>query len=108
MIKTLIYRTVEGQVVVALVRGDHEVNAGKLARAIGSAGLDLADLDTIRQVTGADVGFAGPQSLAEKGVKIVADHAVAVMHDAATGANKTDYHVTGSRARPRLPARPRG
>lgn len=95
MIKTLIYRSAEGQVVVALVRGDHEVNPGKLARAIGSAGVDLADLETIRQVTGADVGFAGPQTLAEKGVRIVADHAVAVMHDAATGANRTDYHVTG-------------
>jgi prolyl-tRNA synthetase len=95
MIKTLIYRSAEGAVVVALVRGDHEVNTAKLARAIGSAGLDLADLDTIRQVTGADVGFAGPHTLAGKGVKILADHAVAVMHDAATGANRTHYHVTG-------------
>ncbi len=95
MIKTLIYRTAEGQVAVALVRGDHEVNTGKLARAVGATGIELADLGTIRQVTGADVGFAGPQGLAGKGVKIIADHAVAVMHDAATGANRTDYHVTG-------------
>lgn len=123
MIKTLIYRTAEGQVVVALVRGDHEVNANKLARVIGSAGVELADVETIRQVTGADVGFAGPQGLAGKMtdgahpthkdppegettnmaggvqpvggeiVRVVADHAVAVVHDAATGANRTDYHV---------------
>jgi prolyl-tRNA synthetase len=139
MIKTLIYRTAEGQVVVALVRGDHEVNPAKLARAAvddrqgdketrrqgeGKSGsrqiaasdlpsvpcnlspvtcnlpsvpcnLDLADIETIRRITGADVGFAGPQGLASKGVKIVVDHAVAVMHDAATGANRTNYHVTG-------------
>jgi len=95
MIKTLIYRTVEGQVVVALVRGDHEVNPAKLARAVGSAGVDLADPATIEQLTGAEVGFAGPHGLAGRGARIVVDHAVAVMHDAASGANKTDYHVVG-------------
>jgi len=95
MIKTLIYRTVEGDVVVALVRGDHEVNAAKLARAVGSAGVDLADPQTIQQITGADVGFAGPHGLSDKGVTLVVDHAVAVMHDAASGANRTDYHVVG-------------
>ncbi len=167
MIKTLIYRASDGQVVVALVRGDHEVNPAKLGRAVGGEGtvavlsagtgatrrwpagagrvasgsredreagsgaggegnsdtsrvpptappnrfvaesagvklggigemggvVELADLDTVRQVTGADVGFAGPQGLAGKGVKIIVDHAVAVMHDAATGANKSHYHV---------------
>jgi prolyl-tRNA synthetase len=85
----------QSRVVVALVRGDHEVNPAKLARAAKAGGVELADVDTIRRLTGADVGFAGPQGLAEKGVTIIVDHAVAVMHDAATGANRTDYHVTG-------------
>ncbi len=93
MIKTLIYRTAEDKVVIALVRGDHEVNANKLARAIGSAGVELADVETIRKVTGAEVGFAGPHGLLAKDIKIIADHAVMAMHDAATGANRTDYHV---------------
>ena len=120
------------EVVVALVRGDHEVNPAKLARAVvggggrtdagtrgrgdaetrkdgdkqtrsnglgeaaaAAGGVELADIETVRQITGADVGFAGPQGLSGRGVRIIVDHAVAVMHDAATGANRTDYHVTG-------------
>ena len=93
----------QSRIVVALVRGDHEVNTAKLARlvakehggATAETTVELADVETIRQITGADVGFAGPQGLAEKGVVIFVDHAVAAMHDAATGANRTDYHVTG-------------
>jgi len=78
--------------IVALVRGDHEVNENKLRR-IANANLELADEGTIQILTGAKVGFAGPHSL--KGPhQLVVDQAVAVMRNAATGANKTDYHVT--------------
>ncbi len=54
--------------------------------------LQPAGADLIRRVTGAEVGFAGPIGLK---ARIIADQAVTVMHDAVTGANKTDYHVTG-------------
>ncbi len=76
---------------VVLVRGDHEVNENKLRRVAG-AYLELADADTIRQLTGAEVGFAGPHSL--KGPhRLIIDQTVSVMRNAATGANKTGYHV---------------
>ncbi|HKQ46631.1 MAG TPA: proline--tRNA ligase [Phycisphaerae bacterium] len=110
MIKTLVYVGTEAQrhegtkvgasphrespaslPVVVLVRGDHEVNENKLNR-IASGRLELADPGTIRQLTGADVGFAGPHSL--KGAcRVIIDQAVAVMRNGATGANKTDYHA---------------
>jgi len=48
--------------------------------------------DLIRKLTTAEVGFAGPIGLK---ARVIADQAVTVMHDAVTGANKTDYHVTG-------------
>jgi len=92
MIKTLIYEA-DGDVVVALVRGDHELNEMKLRRHLGAKSLALAPAATIEKVTGAAVGFAGPVGL--KGVRIVADQAVTVMQDAVTGANRTDYHITG-------------
>ena len=116
LIKTLIYdiRTrdrgtgsnVAGpQWVVALVRGDHEVNEQKLtkvvARLFNQKGQDVTSFEmavpeSIQKLTGAEVGFAGPQGLAGKeGVCLIADPAVMVMHNAASGANKTDYHVTG-------------
>jgi len=105
LIKTIIYEADGGhgvalatgqwpvpQVLVALVRGDHNVNEGKLRRVAGVTSLAPAVPDLIREVTGAQVGFAGPVGLE---ARIIADQAVTVMHDAVTGANRTDYHVTG-------------
>jgi prolyl-tRNA synthetase len=95
MIKTLIYEA-DGKVVVALVRGDHEINEPRLRRYLGATSLALASPAVIEKTTGAAVGFAGPVGL--NGVRIVADQAVTVMHNAVTGANKTDYHLTGVNA----------
>ncbi len=92
MIKTLVYEA-GGQPVVALVRGDHEVNEAKLARHLRANAVTLATPNVIEDITGAAVGFAGPVGL--NGVRIIADQAVTVMHNAVTGANKTDYHLTG-------------
>ena len=91
MIKTIIFEA-DGEPLVALVRGDHEVNEAKLRRVAGVASLTAATAEVVKKVTGADVGFAGPVGLS---TRTIADQAVTVMHDAVTGANKTDYHVTG-------------
>ncbi len=78
---------------VVLVRGDHEVNPEKLRIVIGEP-VALADEATVREVTGAMVGFAGPVGLEQwRFDKIVVDHAVAAMAVGVTGANKTDYHT---------------
>lgn len=91
MIKTIIYEH-HGEPLIALVRGDHEVNEAKLGRVAGVTGLTPAGPDLIRNLTGADVGFAGPVGLE---ARTIVDQAVTVMHDAVTGANKTDYHLKG-------------
>ncbi len=95
MIKTILYETADGEALVALVRGDHEVNEAKFRRVAGVAKLAQAGPELIRKVTGAEVGFAGPVGL---NARVIADQAVTVMHDAVTGANKTDYHITGVNA----------
>ena len=91
-IKTLIY-SADGKPVVVLMRGDHTVNDVKLARLVGAAELELAPEAMVNAVTGAPVGFAGPVGL--NGVPVYADHAVTVMQNAVTGANKADFHITG-------------
>ena len=91
-IKTLIY-SADGKPIVVLVRGDHSVNDIKLARLVGAAELVLAPEAMVTAVTGAPVGFAGPVGLT--GVPIYADHAVTVLQNAVTGANKADFHITG-------------
>ena len=93
MIKTLIYEVGETQTAVCLIRGDHEVNNEKLTQVCGGVHIELADEKTIREVSGAAVGFAGPMGLAGKVDKLIIDHAIAAMITGVTGANKTDYHV---------------
>ena len=72
MIKTIIFES-EGQTLVALVRGDHEVNESKLARVAQAPTITPADPERIHQLTGAKVGFSGPVGLR---ARIIADQAV--------------------------------
>lgn len=89
-VKTLIYLA-DAKPIAVLIRGDHEANEGKIRRAVGAKALELADEATIRTVTGAPVGFAGPV-----GIKcpVYADHDVPLIADAVTGANEADAHLT--------------
>jgi prolyl-tRNA synthetase len=76
LIKTLIFKS-DGDVVAALVRGDHELNEIKLT-------------ELVTEVSGAPLGFAGPMGLK---VRVVADHAIKGMKNAVTGGNRQDLHL---------------
>ena len=89
MIKTLVLLA-DNEPVIALVRGDHELNEIKLKNVLGCAELEMAGDEVVTKVTGAPVGFAGPVGLT---AKIVADLAVKGMKNAATGANEKDLHL---------------
>ncbi len=95
MIKTLIYKTSEGETVAAVLRGDHELNEEKLTQALDGTKPELADEKTIQKATGAAIGFAGPVGLAEKVDKMIIDPSVTAMDEGVCGANMTDYHITG-------------
>ena len=95
MIKTLIYTAGADQTVAVLIRGDHDANEEKITQAVGGKHVELADEATIRRVSGAEVGFAGPMGMAEQadvGLLLV-DPSVAAMAVGVTGANKTDHHT---------------
>jgi prolyl-tRNA synthetase len=89
--KTLIYETDQGPVAV-LIRGDHEVNEVKVKNLLGATELLLAGPDRVKELTSAEVGFAGPLGLA---IPIYADQAVAALSAMVTGANKDGHHLTG-------------
>ena len=89
IIKTLIFSS-DGDVVAALIRGDHEVNEVKLKNYLGAEQLALADPGLVEEVTGAPMGFAGPVGLK---VKMIADQAVQGMTNFVTGGNKIDLHL---------------
>ncbi len=79
--------------VAVLVRGDHEVNPGKLKTLIETNILEMASAEQIEKVTGAPVGFSGPVAL--KGIKIIQDSSIPAGKNYLCGANKKDKHLTG-------------
>jgi prolyl-tRNA synthetase len=89
--KTLIYETDLGPVAV-LIRGDHEVNEVKVKNLLGATELLLAGPAKVKELTGAEVGFAGPLGLK---IPVYADQAVAALPAMVTGANKDDHHLSG-------------
>lgn len=88
-LKSLVYLAGTEMVMVVL-RGDHEVNEVKLARALGVDEVHLAAPGDTVKLTGAKLGFAGPVGF--KG-RIVIDQDATSLTDAVTGANETDYHL---------------
>jgi len=92
MIKTLIHADGDN-IIVTLIRGDHDLNPEKLTQILGGKHAELANEAAIEKITGAKVGFAGPIGLAGKVSKLIIDHAVAAMATGVTGANKTDFHI---------------
>jgi prolyl-tRNA synthetase len=91
LVKTLIYLG-DGKPIAVLVRGDREVNEIKLRKALDVAELQLATDATVREVTGAPVGFAGPVGLK---IPIYCDLEVQALADFVVGANEADAHLKG-------------
>lgn len=82
-----------GEIVLLLLRGDHEFNAIKAEKLPGvKAPLTLAEPAHIRACFGASGGSLGPVGF--KG-KVYADYAVEKLADTVIGANEDDYHYTG-------------
>ncbi len=93
MVKTLVF-VADGKPVVALVRGDHDVNEIKLKKLLGATEIFMATDAVVYETTRAPVGFAGPHGL-PVGTRIVGDLEVQTLADAATGANERDQHYVG-------------
>ena len=91
-IKSIIYKTEEDEVILVAIRGDLEINETKLSNALGGLDIELADEETVKEVTGARVGFASPIELKKK-IRIFADNSIKSVADAIVGGNKDDTHI---------------
>ena len=92
-IKAVAYQTEDDTLILAFLRGDHEVNEIKLANAVpGARELRMADEEAIRAVGGCP-GFMSPIGIKE-GTHIVVDETAMRMHNAVSGANEADFHYT--------------
>ncbi len=90
-IKTLIFSVDEKKVIVAALRGDYDIDEGKLKKILGAKQLRLASEEQIKELTGAEVGYAGILNLPE-GTKLYIDNSTEPLINFECGANKTHYH----------------
>ncbi len=87
--KTLIYKA-DDKYVAVMVRGDREINEVKLKNLLGCIDdPELAEPFMVRELTHAEVGFAGPIGL---DIDVYIDREVELMRNFIIGANETGYH----------------
>lgn len=89
--KTLLMKA-DDRMVAVMVRGDCDVSEAKVRRHLQCAELRLASAQEIQDLTGAEVGYAGPIDLPQ-GVLVLADEATRDRVNFECGANRTDYHL---------------
>jgi prolyl-tRNA synthetase len=90
-IKTMIYMC-EQKPVLALLRGDHQLNETKLQAALGGE-VRPAHPDEIRDFMGAAAGSLGPVGVTT--LRTLSDRALLNRSNLTCGANRDDYHLTG-------------
>jgi prolyl-tRNA synthetase len=81
----------DGQPILALLRGDHQLSDTKFAAVARGTEVRTAHPDEIRDVFGADAGSLGPVSV--KNLRIIADLALKGRSNMICGANRNDYHL---------------
>lgn len=93
-VKAVVVEGEQGEAVLMLVRGDHELNEVKAQKVAGIKNpLTFATPAAIRDAFGANPGSLGPVGF--KG-RVIADRTVAKMADFVIGANEDDQHYTGA------------
>lgn len=93
-VKAVVVEGEEGEAVLMLVRGDHELNEVKAQKIAGIKNpLTFASPAAIRDAFGANPGSLGPVGFQGR---VIADRTVAKMADFVIGANEDDQHYTGA------------
>ncbi len=90
-IKSMVYASDTGDLVMALLRGDHELNELKLKNHLGWDEIVMASEEQIFACTGSPVGYLGPIGLT-KDIPVIADRVVQNMANVVLGANEKDQH----------------
>ncbi|GAB6092174.1 proline--tRNA ligase [Furfurilactobacillus curtus] len=90
LLKTMLYMADE-QPVIALIRGDHEVNETKLKNVLSATELVMASVQQAETYLGADFGSLGPIGI-DQSIKVVADQDVADLVNMPVGANENGFH----------------
>ncbi|MEM1312523.1 MAG: proline--tRNA ligase [Patescibacteria group bacterium] len=90
--KTIMYEDSNGKLIVACIRSDRDLSIEKLEQ-IAKRRLKLAAIETIRNHTGAETGYAGIINLPNN-CELYCDDSVSKLKNFETGSNKTGFHAT--------------
>lgn len=88
--KSMLYQ-VDEEVIMVLVRGDHEVNDIKIKNALDATNVELVDPAVAVELLGANFGSLGPINVPES-TRVFADNAVKDIVNAVVGANEDGFH----------------
>ena len=89
IVKTMIFK-VDGEFIMFLIRGHHELNEVKVKAYFETDNVEMATQDEIVNLLGANPGSLGP--IHNKEIKIVADNFVKDLNNIVVGANEDGYH----------------
>ncbi|EAC7651555.1 proline--tRNA ligase [Listeria monocytogenes] len=88
--KSMLYQ-VDDEVIMVLVRGDHEVNDIKIKNALDATNVELVDPAVAVELLGANFGSLGPINVPAN-MRVFADNAVKDIVNAVVGANEDGFH----------------
>ncbi len=89
IVKTMIFK-VDGEFMMFLVRGHHELNDVKVKAYFETDSVEMATQDEIVNLLGANPGSLGP--IHNTDIKIIADNFVKDLNNIVIGANEDGYH----------------
>ncbi len=89
-IKSLVMAA-NGEPVLILLRGDHQLSETKLQAELGAPDIRPAHPEEIREWFGAEAGSLGP--IGVRNMRVLADEALRGRRNMIAGANKNDYHL---------------
>ncbi|WP_028449106.1 proline--tRNA ligase [Chitinibacter tainanensis] len=93
-VKAIALVTTAGEFVLALLRGDHNLNEVKIGKVDGMLDFRFATEEEIRSNLNCPPGFIGPVGI-NANIRVIADRTVAAMSDFVCGANKPKFHLAG-------------
>ncbi|MCI2773199.1 proline--tRNA ligase [Staphylococcus petrasii] len=93
IVKTMIFK-VDGEFIMFLVRGHHELNDVKVKSFFGTDNVEMTSQDEIVNLLGANPGSLGP--IHDREIKIYADNYVKDLNNIVVGANEDGYHYVNA------------
>ena len=86
MVKTLIFETAAGERALVMLGGDKNAISGRLKRALGSRNIRLAAPETVKEVTGYEIGSIPPFHWQPPGFRSIVDACLMAEEELGVGA----------------------